>query len=227
MPQSQKAIEEFLASLPVQALWGVGRVTGTTLQQAGFQTVADLQQAHPSTLERLLGKTLATHLQRLAIGDDSRNVETSSQIKSISREHTFLEDCCSPDCLRDVLKELSEDVGRQLRCHGYYASIGRLKLRWSDFQTITRQEQFSSPVCDDFSLRKMAVHLFNTERVSRSVRLIGFGVSGFCDSFQEQQTLFEPTIENRKKRERLCRTVDALRAKLGDQAFRRPSPPDS
>jgi hypothetical protein len=65
------------------------------------------------------------------------------------------------------------------RAHGRYATVGRLKLRWSDFRTITRQGPDETAVCDDFTLRAMGLRLFDAERLVQPVRLVGFGVSGF------------------------------------------------
>ena len=156
----------------------------------------------------------------LAFGEDSRVVETDTVEKSISREYTFLTDCSDREQLRDVIRGLVDDVGQRVRRNGFYASTGRLKLRWSDFKTITRQAPFDVPVCDDFSFRAMALKLFDAEKLIQPVRLIGFGVTGLTPHPREQLTLFDDARASRAKREKLCRTVDALRATLGDDAVR-------
>jgi DNA polymerase-4 len=225
MPSAPADIVRFLGSLKVGALWGVGKVTEETLARAGFRTVADLQRADPRHLERLLGASLAAHLLALASGADSREVETEFEEKSLSREHTFTEDCRDRDAVRETLKGLADEVGRRVRAHGRYATVGRLKLRWADFRTITRQAPFETAVCDDFSLRTLALRLFDVERFVQPVRLVGFGVGGFTDARSEQLSLFDTAPDAREKRERLCRTVDALREKLGDKAVVRPAPP--
>ena len=226
VPNDHGEVVRFLASQKVGALWGVGKVTGETLERAGFRMVSDIQKADPAYLTRLLGESLAAHLLTLAFGEDSRDVETAFEEKSLSREHTFLEDCKDREKVRDVLKELADEVGRRVRAHGRYATVGRLKLRWSDFRTITRQTLFETAVCDDFSLRAMALRLFDKEKLVQPVRLIGFGVSGFSDNRSEQLSLFDAAPQAREKRERLCRTVDSLREKLGDKALGRLSPED-
>ncbi len=221
MPEGREAINRFLATLKVGALWGVGKVTGDTLGRAGFRTVADLQQADTAYLQRLLGEGLAAHLRALAFGEDAREVETVFEEKSLSREYTFLEDCKDRETVLEVLKGLADEVGQRVRAHGRFATVGRLKLRWSDFRTITRQAPFEVAVCDDFSLRSLALKLFDSEKLVQPVRLVGFGVSGFCVGRSEQMSLFGPAPEVREKRERLCRTVDALREKLGPAAVGR------
>jgi len=225
VPEGRDAVVKFLATLKVDALWGVGKVTGESLERAGFRTVADIQKADPAYLTRLLGESLSAHLLALAFGEDTRDVETLFEEKSLSREYTFLEDCKDRETVREVLKGLADEVGRRVRAHGHYATVGRLKLRWADFRTITRQAPFETAACDDFSFRAMALRLFDAERLVQPVRLIGFGVSGFSAGRSEQLSLFDTSPEARGKRERLCRTVDALREKLGHGAVVRYSAP--
>lgn len=221
VPDERGARVRFLGTLKIGALWGVGRVTGDALERAGFRTVADIQKADRAYLARTVGESLAAHLRALAFGEDSRAVETSFEEKSLSREYTFPDDCRDWDAVREVLKTLSDEVGERVRAHGRYATVGRLKLRWADFHTITRQAPFEAAVCDDFSFREMALRLFDAEKSVQPVRLIGFGVSGFCEGRREQLSLFDATPEMRAKRERLCRTVDALRERLGADAVSR------
>jgi len=221
VPDSRDEVVRFLGALKVGALWGVGKVTGDALERAGFRTVADIQRAAPADLERLLGAGLTAHLRALAFGEDNREVETEYEEKSLSREHTFLEDCVDRETVREVLKNLADEVGSRVRAHGHFATVGRLKLRWADFRTITRQAPFEAAVCDDFSFRALALRLFDAERLVQPVRLIGFGVSGFREGRREQLSLFDDAASAREKRERLCRAVDALRAKLGASAVTR------
>jgi len=221
VPSERDALIRFLGEMKIGALWGVGHVTGETLTRAGFNTVADIQNADPRHLERLLGANFAAHLRALAFGEDAREIETDTIEKSISREYTFLEDCADREHVREVIKGLADDVGRRIRKHGYFAATGRIKLRWKDFKTITRQAPFEAPLCDDFSFRAMALRLFDAEPLIQPVRLIGFGVSGLSNTPHEQLTLFGGGDRSREKRERLCRTVDALRERLGDDVIRR------
>jgi len=223
MPDGRDDVVRWLGGLKVGALWGVGSVTRETLERRGLRTVKDIQSVDLETLGRMLGESLAAHLHALAFGEDSREVEPESVEKSLSREYTFPEDCRDRERVREVLKELSDEVGRRVRAHGRYATVGRLKLRWSDFRTITRQAPFETAVCDDFTLRAMALRLFDAERLVQPVRLVGFGVSGFTDERRDQLSLFDDAPAVREKRERLCRAVDELRERLGDTALQRPS----
>jgi len=220
VPNTRGGIIRFLGAMKVGNLWGVGKVTGEALTRAGYHTVADIQKADPKKIEALFGARFMEHIMALAFGEDSRAVETDNVEKSISREYTFLTDCSDREEIRDVIRGLVDDVGQRVRRHGYYAATGRMKMRWSDFKTITRQAPFEVPVCDDFSFRAMALKLFEAEKLIQPVRLIGFGVTGLSSHPREQLTLFGDETVSHAKKEKLCRAVDALRAKLGEDAVR-------
>ena len=215
VPRDRAALLEFLAPLSVGRLWGVGKVMRELLEGHGFRTIGDLQHTSEPALAAVVGHHAASHLIRLAFGEDERDVETEFEEKSISREFTFPVDCRDAEQLRVVLRDLVDDVGCRLRESGKYASVGRLKLRWADFQTLTRQRAFPSPVCDDFTLRRLALELLDAEPLIQPVRLIGFGVSGFTVERQEQLCLFDDPIVRRDRDEELCHAVDRLRSKLG------------
>jgi DNA polymerase-4 len=221
VPRDRAGVLAFLAPLPVGRLWGVGKVMRALLEGHNFRTIGDIQRASEPALAAVAGQHAAGHLLRLAFGEDDRQIETDFEEKSISREHTFPVDCRDPDRLRAVLRDLVDDVGRRLREAGKFAGVGRLKLRWSDFQTLTRQRAFPAPVCDDFTLRRLALELFEAEPRIQPVRLIGFGVSGLATERHEQLSLFADPAERRDRDEKLCHTVDKLRDRLGrDQIVR-------
>ncbi len=215
VPRDRAAVLAFLAPLPVGRLWGVGKVTCSLLEQHGYKLIGDLQRASEASLAPIVGPHATGHLLRLAFGEDERAVETDFEEKSISREHTFPVDCRDPERLRATLRDLADDVGSRLREAGKFAGVGRLKLRWADFQTLTRQRTFPLPVCDDFTLRHLALELFEAEPLIQPVRLIGFGVGGFAAERQEQLDLFAEPANRRARDEKLCHTVDRLREKLG------------
>jgi len=221
VPRERAAVLAFLAPLPVGRLWGVGKVTCELLERHNYRVIGDLQRASEASLGAIIGHHSAGHLLRLAFGEDERDVETDFEEKSISREHTFAVDCRDPETLRAMLRDLADDVGRRLREAGKFAGVGRLRLRWADFQTLTRQRAFPVPVCDDFTLRRLALELFEAEPRIQPVRLIGFGVSALAVERHEQLSLFEDPADRRDRDEKLCHTVDRLRDKLGnDQIVR-------
>ena len=215
VPAGQDEVMAFLGPLPVSRIWGVGKVTRGRLEAAGIRRIAELQATPLGRLAGIVGKNSAEHLRALAHGRDQRDIELEREAKSISREHTFPEDCACAETLERVLCELVEDVGTRLRGAGKYAALGHLKLRWKGFKTITRQEPFPRPCCDDFALRSAALKLFHAEALVKPVRLIGFGVSRLGDSPGIQLSLFGTDVPARDRREDVSRAVDQLRRKFG------------
>jgi len=218
VPTAPAAICKFLAPLPVGKIWGVGKVSERVLTRAGFNTIGDLQRASPAHLARLLGNDAAAHLFALAHGDDERTVEVAWDEKSISREHTFLDDITDVALMESTLGDLVEDVGGRLRKAGKYAGLAKLKLRWKDFTTITRQMPLTPPRCDDYSLRAAAQELFAVEKLPAPVRLIGFGVGHLSLQADGQLNLFEATGKPERV-EAVSRTVDTIRKKYGSAAI--------
>ncbi len=218
VPTEPAAIRRFLAPLPVGKIWGVGQVSERVLTRAGFNTIGDLQRATPAHLARLLGHDAAAHLFALAHGEDARTVELAWDEKSISREHTFLDDVTDVALLERTLVDLVEDVGHRLRAAGKYAGLAKLKLRWKDFTTFTRQAPLVPPRCDDYSLRAAAQALFAAQRLSAPVRLIGFGTGHLSRQSAGQLNLFEAAGQPERV-EAVSRTVDTIRKKYGAAAI--------
>lgn len=226
VPEEPEAIWKFLEPLPVSRIWGVGKVTGEALARQGITLIGHIQQWSVARLSSLLGPVLAEHIHELAFGRDQRPVVTEYEAKSISSENTFLEDCSDRDVLRQTLVEQVEHVGRRLRRSGKLARVGQLKLRYDDFQTVTRQQTFDAPTSSDRNFIACALGLFEKQKVSRPIRLIGFGVSDFPggdSAVSDQPFLFAEMDPNRRseKDTRLDRAVDRLRDQFGESALKR------
>lgn len=223
VPTHHREIQRFLAPLPVRSIFGVGGMLAKELVRIGIRTIGDLQNVPLQTLISFLGESTAHHLRSLAFGLDEREVVNERVEKSISREYTFGNDEIDVEVIRRVLLELSSDVGQQLRAANKYATTVKLKLRWSDFKTITRQKTLSLAICDDFSIRDKALDLFLQQDLSAPVRLIGIGVAGLLDELPKpnpQLTLFDDPATERteqmQKKERLSKTLDKLRSDVLD-----------
>ncbi len=223
VPSDPAAIKAFLAPLPAGRLWGVGKITRTELEKHGIRTVGDIQTAGLDHLRRVIGNSTAVFLKELADGIDDRDVVTSRQEQSISRENTFDQDTEDRAEVARTLSSLVEDVGSQLRAAGRYATCVQIKLRWKGFETITRQKKLGSAVCDDFSLLVTARELFDREKLIKPVRLIGVGVHGLTDKATFQLSLFTDPANEVGKRESVSRAVDAIRRKFGPSSIRRAS----
>ena len=221
VPTSPLKIREFMAPLPVGRIWGVGKVTRQSLEQIGIKTIGDLQSIPEERLSQTIGRHAARSLKLLAVGEDSREIETEHEEKSISREFTFKMDCHVEAEIRKVLRELLEDVGQQLREAGKYAEVVHLKIRWDTFKTLTRQKKLSRAVCDDFNLHEAVMDLFNKEELIRPVRLIGCGVSHLVEQSVEQLDLFAlDDTQKHQREEQLSHTVDQIRNRFGDESIK-------
>lgn len=210
--------EAFLAKLPAQALWGIGPKTGARLAEFGILTIGQLAQASPGLLEREFGK-YGRELALRARGIDDSSVVTEHDVKSISQEVTFARDVRDPGKLHSTLRELSEQVAYRLRQDGLTASTVRIKIRWSDFTTLTRQATLPQPTDQDGIIRETATSLFDHLWLpeQKLVRLMGVGVSGLC-AHVHQLSLWDTPSE---KERRLLDAVDSLRTRYGNKVVRR------
>lgn len=167
---------DFLKPLSVRSIHGVGPVTAQTLEAKGLATIGDLQ-ATAIDLHGIVG-SFADGLRQRAFGEDDRELDTSDERKSISAENTFLNDTDDRPTLRAALRELSVDVAQTLEKHGLGALTVQVKVRYSDFTTLTRQVRLEDPVTDAKKICWLAQYLLARHRLVKSpLRLIGIGVS--------------------------------------------------
>jgi DNA polymerase-4 len=209
----------FLAPLPVARLWGVGPATQQQLERAGLRLIGDVQSRSERDLVAAFGASLGEHLHVLANGLDARPVESERDAKSLGHELTFAEDLTTDDEAHGVLLQLAELVGRRLRRHGLRGGVVRLKLRYGDFTTFTRQRAVPA-TDDDMVLAGVARELLdaNWDR-ARGVRLLGVTAAALAPAgVPAQRTLFDG---NPRKRGSLLQAMDAIRDRHGDEAVRR------
>ena len=207
----------FLAPLPTRELWGVGPKTASTLEEMGIFTIGDLAKRSDSSLKSRFGK-YGYDLSYRARGIDSSPVSNEHETKSVSNETTFERDVSEEKKLLDTIQALSSQVAYRLRKHDFCASTVRIKLRWSDFSTITRQFSLRQPTDQDGVIFSAAKGLFLEAWQERCpVRLIGVGSSGLT-SRVHQLTLWETPTE---KERRLLEAIDDIRARFGKQLLTR------
>lgn len=217
VPPGQEAA--FLASLPVKELWGVGPKTAESLEKLGLHTIGDVARWPEKDLVRRFGKH-GYELAQRARGIDDRPVETEHEAKSISQETTFSKDVTDEQKLRQTLRLQSEQVGRRLRKAGLSGATVKLKIRWTDFTTLTRQVTLSQPTNLDNEIYEAAGQLF--EQVwppGKRVRLIGVGVSNLEEPVR-QLKLWDTGFETDRQ---LQETLDELRERFGREAVQRAS----
>ena len=224
VPDQPDEIRTFLAPMPVAKIWGVGKKGEQRLREAGIRTIGDVQARGRGYLESVIGPTFAAHVHALAFGEDDRPVVTSHEAKSISTETTFDEDCSDADTVRETVIQAAEQVGRRLRADGRKARVAHIKLRYGDFETLTRQQALEPPTTSDRRLIQAGLELLGRESLARPVRLVGFGVSGLGgDDPSRELYLFQDMMPGREDERdgRIDRAVDAVRARFGEGAVRR------
>lgn len=207
--------KQFLAPLAIDVIPGIGKKTGEFLRKKGFQTVADLQHATVEHLTYLLGKH-GTWLFRVAQGGGSETVHHEIVRKSIGKEETFSHDTADRGELERILFTLVEDVCDRLRRKQWKTRTVTLKLRYSDFKTITRAETIA-PTDDDPVIFHAVRELFRSAYTRKlPLRLLGVQLTHFVDPARGTPGLFddEPT-----KRDDVLEAVKKLREKFGEKVI--------
>ncbi|NCZ71246.1 MAG: hypothetical protein EBY80_14010 [Actinobacteria bacterium] len=217
---------EFLHPLPIQALWGVGPVTFAKLERIGVRRVGDLLTLGSPALEVAVGRSAGRHLFDLANGVDNRPVETSREIKSISHEETFAHDITDHSAMRVEVVRLADAVAARLRRHGHAARTIQLKVRWSNFEFITRSITPGSPVTSAPAMVRALEDILTTIDPTPGIRLIGVGVSGFVEPVEQLSLLDLVDDEGQRSTADTDRdwapassAVDRIRDKFGRDAI--------
>ena len=207
----------FLEQLPVAMLWGVGPKTAGKLAEYGIKTIGDLARRPLADLGRWFGEN-GRDLSRRAHGMDDSPVVTEHEVKSISQETTFIKDVSDDKALAATLRELSSQVGRRLRQAGIAGTTVRIKLRWPDLTTLTRQVTITQPTDQDEEIYTTALDLLDKVRAKgKAVRLIGVGVSGLGAPLRQLELWGSQTEKSRK----LQVALDKLQEKYGKKVIRR------
>ena len=223
-PQAIKVVypgkeADFLAPLPTKALWGIGPKTAARLDELGIHNIGDITHMPKQDLIKHLGK-FGEDLEKRALGIDESPIYTSHDIKSVSNETTFAHDVSDIQILYETLHSLSESVGRRLRKKNLKGNTIKLKLRWQDFTTLTRQETLLAPTNDDLEIYASVKNLFNkTWKKGRPVRLLGVGVTQFSKPVK-QLSLWD---SSNTKDVNLLTAVDVLRDRFGKNTIMRGS----
>ena len=182
--------QEFLDPFPVEKFHGIGKVSAKKLRSINVRCGEDLRKLPLETLKNIFGKAGAFYYG-IVRGLDDRPVEVESDPKSVSREITLYEDCSDIRKLRILLKTLARRVARRAEAAGFVGKSVFIKLKYDDFQTVTRSILLNQPCVNGVDIGEAAVSLLRkTEAGSRPVRLIGVGVANrFTPAEAEQLDL--------------------------------------
>ena len=217
---SEEGVQEFLDPLPVSRLWGVGKRADEILERLGIRTIGQLRRLPLPDLSRHFGTASAAHLHELAHGRDDRAVVPDREAKSISHETTFPVDISDADVLRAWLLSLTEQVAGRLRRLKVFARTVHLKVRYSDFKTVTRSHSMptASNTTSDLWSAVTDHILSRIDLAENPVRLVGVGVSSLGRHREQQGLLFE---DQSKRDAELDAATDVIRDRFGAAAIQR------
>ena len=213
-------IDRVLPPLPVRRLWGIGQVTAEKLGKIGVRTIGDLRGQSMAWLERQFGSEAQRYFD-LARGIDTRPVVPDGEAKSIGHEQTFEVNVADGDEVRRVLLDQVEQVARRLRKSGLYSRGISLKIRYGDFQTISRSQTFESPTDATAELWQAARGLFD-HWPFEPVRLIGVAAERLSKA-QGQMPLFAD--QGKELQKKLDSVTDRINDKYGSRTIRRGGTP--
>jgi len=176
---SPDRVEPFLQQLPVEALWGVGPVTAKKLRARGIERLVDVRTVEIDTLRETVG-SLADWLRQLAHGVDDRPVVPNREVKSSGSENTYPEDLTDLDTIRTEIAEMATHAVGWLARKQLLAKTVTIKVRYSDFTTITRSHSAAATRGEADVIARAVSLLDKTDAGCRAIRLLGVSVHNFC-----------------------------------------------
>jgi DNA polymerase-4 len=207
--------KEFLSPLNINVIPGVGTKTEQELRKYNINIIRDIQKASLETLEAILGEH-GRYFYNVALGRGGDTLDVEWRRKSISNENTFAKNISDTNELLKNLFELTESVCYNTRRYGWKGKTVKLKLRYSDFSTITRNITLKEPTNDDRIVFDAVKTIFLKAYTRKSpVRLLGVGLTHFSEAKAETLPMFTAD----EKRSQALNAVDTLRKKFGDDAI--------
>ena len=211
-------VVEFLDPLPIDKMWGVGKVTQHILSRLNIHTFKDLRQTPVEVLEKKFGKQGAK-IHQLAMGIDKREVIPEHDVKSIGHEETFMQDIVSLGIAQKELLALSNKTARRMRHKGLKGRTISLKIKYFDFVQITRSTTLSKFTDDGLEIYLAVCGLLTKTGVTKKpIRLLGISLSQLSFlGIGTQLSLFDQNPSS-QKRQRLNTVLDSLYEKFGDKS---------
>jgi len=205
----------FLAPLPIRRMPGIGKVTEPELRSLGITTIGDLHQMGQEKLEKRFG-TFGDWLYTKSLGRDIEAYAYAEEPKSISHETTFDADTEDEEELQRTLSYLAQLVARRLRDQGFFARTLGLKLRYTDFRTLTRDLTIDEPTHLDSVIFENVLRLFEGAwNRKQKIRLLGVRASNLERASFQRSLLEAP---QRDKLGRVLKVADRVRERFGFEA---------
>lgn len=210
--ENKKEVIEKIKLLPVSYLWGVGTIACKTLKSMGIRTIGDVAITPQEILKNKFGE-IGKIMHDMANGIDEREVIPSSEPKSVGRETTFEKDTDNFTILKSTLLLLSRRVSRNLHAVNYKGNVLTLKVRFSDFKTITKRITFKKYTSSLFDIyRTSIIILQNLSPGHKKIRMIGISVSNLKPAFIFESCLFK----DKSKEDNLSLAIEKISDKFGD-----------
>ena len=219
-PADPDALAAWLAPLSIERMWGVGPKTAPRFHAAGIRTFGDLQRLPAERVAGELGDH-AVAMRERAFGRDDRAVETEHERKGVGHETTFHEDVADPEAVLDALHGLVEGACRRLRASGGTTRRVTVKIRFGDFETITRSRTLEAETDGTLAVLGAAKELFRAwaAREFVPVRLVGVRLDRTAAGDAAPASLFADPREERERA--IDRVADAISGKFGSGAIAR------
>jgi DNA polymerase-4 len=225
---------QWLAELPVRALWGVGPATSAKLEKLGLRYVRDLARVDEATLAGHLGVAMASTLVAYAKGEDKRIVEVNRESKSVGHDQTFAKSLAGIDDVLKAAKVHAAVVARALRAQARVARTITVVVRFDDLMSVSRSQTLSFGLDDEYAITAIAGALLQSIELPHAVRLLGIHASWFLERDDNQMQLsfgLDPSSSNAREQaaaisrerqvgnEALRDAVDEVREKFGSAAL--------
>ena len=205
----------FLAARPVGLLWGVGKALQRRLARDGIVRIGELARIGETELVARYGK-IGRRLFLFSRGEDDRPVDPDREAKSVSSEITLDEDVADLERLRPILWRLAETVARRMRKAGVAGRGVTLKLKTSEFRTVTRARRLHDATRSAEEMFRAAEPVLSREADGRAFRLIGIGAHDLVEAGRVAQgDLFGAASPDGG----VDKALDTVREKFGDDAI--------
>lgn len=215
---------EFVLGLELRSLWGLGKRTLQRLERLGVSTVAELRSKRIEYLRGHFGESAGAYLYSIARGEDPGIYTSRGTHHSISAEQTFETDIAATETLREVIRDMADEVVHRSIQEDWRGRTIQVKYRFPPFETHTASRTLPRPVESADELAHLSFELLEERRGGRSLRLLGIGIGGDVhEKDHGQGDLFSDAAQARGAATPIDPTIVALRERFGRSAITRAS----